>query len=58
MLEGAVLPGQDVIHLVFPFRFEEDVEEDGNHSQEAGHGHRSYHQPCECGVCGEMDRGQ
>ncbi len=57
-LEGAVLPSQKVIHFLFPFRFEEDIEEDRNHCQEAGHGHRSYHQPCKCGVCEQRDRGR
>lgn len=57
-LESAVLTSQNVVHFRFPSRFAEDVEEDRNHSQEAGYGHRTYHQPCECGVCGERDRGE
>lgn len=52
-LEGAILPSKKVIHFPFPFRFEEDIEEDRDYSQEAGHRHHSYHQPCKCGVCEE-----
>lgn len=57
-LEGAALSSQEVIHLLFPFRFEEEIEEDGNHSQEAGHRHHSYHQPCKCGICQERGGGK
>jgi len=53
VLKGAALPSQEVIHLLCPFRFEEDVKEDGNHSQEAGRGDHGDDQPGERGVCGE-----
>lgn len=49
-LESAVLPSQKVIHFRIPFRFEESIDEDQDHSEEAGHSHCSYHQPCKCGV--------
>lgn len=51
LAEHAALSGQDVIHISFLFRFEEDVEEDGNHGQEAGRSHHRYSQPCKGGVC-------
>lgn len=57
-LEGAVLPSQNVIHFVFPFRFEEHIEEDRNHHQEAGRSHRTYYQPCKSGVCKERNKGE
>ena len=57
-LEGAVLSSQKVIQFPFPFGFEEDVKENRNHTEEAGHSHCSDHQPCECGVCKEGDEGK
>lgn len=50
-LECAALTSQDVIHLSFPFRLEEDVEEDGSNQQKAGRSHPCHNQPCEGGVC-------
>lgn len=52
-LKCAALSGQDVIHLPFLFWLEEDVEEDRNNQQEAGHSHHSHNQPREGGVCGK-----
>lgn len=57
-LECAVLTSQNVVHFLFPSRFAEDVEEDRDHGQEAGRGHCTDHQPCECGVCEERDGGE
>lgn len=57
-LEGAVLPSQNVIHFIFPFRLEEDVDEDGHHCQEAGYRHRAHHQPCKRCVCKEKHKGK
>lgn len=56
-LEDAVLPGQNIIHFLFPFRFEENIEEDRNHCQEAGRGHCGYNQPRKCRVCEETSEG-
>lgn len=55
-LEGAVLASKNVIHFLFPFRFEEDIEEDRNHCQEEGHPHHSHHQPSKGGICEERQR--
>lgn len=51
LAEDAALSGQDVIHFSFLFRFEEDIEEDGNRGEEAGGSHQRYNQPCKGGVC-------
>lgn len=49
--EGAVLPSEKVIGFRFPSRVKEDIEEDGDHHQEAGHGHCSYNHPSKGGIC-------
>ncbi len=56
--DGAALASQKVVHFLFPFRFKEDIEEDTNHSQEAGCGYHSNYQPCECRICEQRDTGR